>query len=78
MCGLYPPPQTVSATAEAKSDLADVWLAGMMFDATRGASCLAILDGADVARGPVCRLWLRSAVPHGLHGCFTSDMFGLD
>lgn len=42
----------------------------MMFDARRGTSCLAILDGADLGAGPVCKLWLTQAVPHGLHGCW--------
>jgi all-trans-8'-apo-beta-carotenal 15,15'-oxygenase len=51
-------------------DEADTWLAGMMFDSARGVSCLAILDGANLSAGPVCKLWLRQHVPHGLHGCW--------
>ena len=52
------------------ADVADAWLAAMFYDADRGVSGLAILDAANVAAGPVCRLWLRQGVPHGLHGCF--------
>jgi len=49
-----------------------------MFDATRGESCLAILDGADIGAGPVCRLWLRQCVPHGLHGSWVEGVtYGL-
>jgi all-trans-8'-apo-beta-carotenal 15,15'-oxygenase len=51
-------------------DEARVWLAGMMFDSSRGVSCLAILNGANLSAGPVCKLWLRQHVPHGLHGCW--------
>ena len=56
-------------------DAADVWVAAMMFDADKGQSCLAILDGDDLGAGPVCRLWLEQAVPHGLHGCFTPELY---
>jgi len=68
-----------SDNAEAPAtDEADVWLAGMMFDAQRGVSCLAILDGDHIEAGPVCQLWLSNAIPHGLHGCFAEDVYGLD
>ena len=59
------------------SDEADVWLAGMMYCATRKASCLALLNGDDIEAGPVCKLWLKNAIQHGLHGCYISDVFGL-
>jgi all-trans-8'-apo-beta-carotenal 15,15'-oxygenase len=70
----------VGSTSDAipSSDEADVWIAAMMFDATRGQSCLAILDGDRIEDGPVCQLWLQHHVPHGLHGCFTEQVFGLD
>lgn len=60
-----------------EADVADVWLAGMMYSADVGRSCLAILDGDDLESGPVCRLWLRQAVPHGLHGCFVEELYGM-
>ena len=44
------------------------FLLAMVFDASRGASSLAILDASDVSKGPVARVWLRHHVPHGLHG----------
>ena len=52
---------------EPKEEDAGYWLA-MVFDASRGASSLAILDAADVSKGPVARVWLKHHVPHGLHG----------
>jgi len=59
------------------ADEADVWVAAMMFDADSGRSSLAILDGDNFAAGPVCRLWIKSNIPHGLHGCFTNELYGL-
>ena len=53
---------------------ADAWLAGMMYDSTRGKSCLGIFDAAALEDGPVCRLWLKTPVPHGLHGCFSPEL----
>ena len=55
-------------------DEADAWLAGMMYDSTRGRSCLGIFDAAALEDGPVCRLWLKTPVPHGLHGCFSPEL----
>jgi len=73
------PRPTAADEDAAVADAADCWIAGMMYDADRDASCLAILNGDDIEAGPVCRLWLSSAVPHGLHGCFSPGaVFGLD
>ena len=46
-----------------EEDEADVWVAAMMYDASKGRSCLAILDGDRFDDGPVCRLWLKGFVP---------------
>jgi len=56
-------------------DEADCWIAAMLFDANAGKSALAILDGDNIEAGPICQLWLKSFVPHGLHGCFTRELF---
>lgn len=48
----------------------DGWLLGVQYDAATDRSCLCVLDAARVEQGPVCRVWLPHAVPHGLHGCF--------
>ena len=50
----------------------------MCYDAAKGRSSLCILDAAAVNDGPLCRLWLNEAVPHGLHGCFSPEVYGLD
>ena len=56
--------------AAADEDAADAWVAAMMFDADKGASCLCVLDAARIDAGPVAKLWLTHHVPHGLHGCW--------
>ena len=52
-----------------------VWLLASMFDATLGRSCVGILDGQDVSRGPIARAWLDHPLPHSLHGSFTTEVF---
>ena len=67
------------AEVAAEEDVADAWVAAMMFDSRRNASCLCILDAARIEAGPVAQLWLRHHVPHGLHGCWeTGTQHGLD
>ena len=66
-----------AAEGEPETDEADVWIAAMMFDADAGKSCLCILDGDHFDAGPVAQLWLKDFVPHGLHGCFTPELYGL-
>lgn len=52
----------------------EAYLLGMVQDSARHKSFVAIFDlERDLREGPVCKLWLRSQVPHGLHGCFTDD-----
>jgi len=51
----------------------ECWLLGMIADhgeGGEGRSSLAVLDGADLTRGPVARVWLEHRIPHGLHGAF--------
>lgn len=52
------------------------WLLALVYDAERHTSALVILDAQDLARGPLARLWLKAHLPHGLHGSFTSTVFG--
>jgi all-trans-8'-apo-beta-carotenal 15,15'-oxygenase len=53
------------------NDEDDAYLLGMVFDAVRQKSALAIFDLKRKLRdGPICMLWLKSHIPHGLHGCF--------
>mmetsp|Transcript_110241 Transcript_110241/g.212448 ORF Transcript_110241/g.212448 Transcript_110241/m.212448 type:complete len:657 (+) Transcript_110241:86-2056(+) len=73
---VIPRPRTEARTSDEETDEADVWIAGMMFDADSGRSSLAILDGDNIEAGPVCRLWLNHHVPHGLHGTYTPELFG--
>ncbi len=61
------------AAAEAEEDVADAWFVAMMYDSGRRASCLAVLDCADLGKGPVAKVWMRHHVPHGLHGCWEPE-----
>ncbi|CAB9498076.1 Apocarotenoid-15,15'-oxygenase [Seminavis robusta] len=55
-------------------DESDAYLLGMVFDAVQQRSFLSIFDlKQDMKKGPVCKIWLQSHIPHGLHGCFAAD-----
>lgn len=52
----------------------DAYLLGLVFDAVKNRSSLMVFDlERDLKEGPVCIIWLKTALPHGLHGCFASD-----
>ncbi|KAL7535303.1 hypothetical protein ACHAXR_006402 [Thalassiosira sp. AJA248-18] len=52
----------------------DAYLLGLVYDAVKDKSCLMVFDlEKDLKEGPVCTLWLKTALPHGLHGCFAPD-----
>ena len=36
----------------------------------RAGASLVVLDGEDLGKGPVARVWLDNQIPHGLHGMF--------
>ena len=50
------------------------YLLGMVQDSVKDRSGIAVFDlEQDLKAGPVSMLWLKSSVPHGLHGCFAQD-----
>lgn len=52
----------------------EAFLLGMVKDAVRDKSYVAVFDlERDMRQGPVCRIWLKSHIPHGIHGCFAPD-----
>jgi len=59
---------------KANSDIKDemqAYLLGMVQDCVKDKSFVAVFDlERPLKDGPICKLWLKSAVPHGLHGCF--------
>ena len=59
---------------KAGADLNDetaAYLLGMVQDGVKAKSFVAVFDlNQPLKAGPVCKLWLKSALPHGLHGCF--------
>lgn len=53
------------------------YLLGMVEDCPNDRSGVAIFDlERDLKMGPVAIAWLKSSVPHGLHGCFAQDDCG--
>lgn len=44
----------------------------MAFDSVARASQLLVLDARDIEAGPVARLAIRDAIPHGLHGTWVA------
>ena len=49
----------------------DAFLVGMVQDSVKKRSFLAVFDlQRPLRNGPVCKLWMKSSIPHGLHGCF--------
>lgn len=51
-------------------DERDVWLLTLGLDATRERSFVAVLDGDEIERGPVARLWFDQPIPLTFHGAF--------
>jgi len=49
-------------------DSSKVWLLGLVYDATKEVSSLEVVDGETMERQ--CRIWLKHASPHGLHGAW--------
>lgn len=53
------------------------YLLGMIFDAVKDRAGVAIFDlERNLNEGPIATMWLKSSVPHGLHGCFAADQNG--
>lgn len=47
------------------------YLMGLVFDAVSDKTFISVFDlERPLREGPVCNLWLKTNVPHGLHGCF--------
>ena len=64
-------PLVVPKTNGNKEEETEAYLLGLVFDAVRDRSFLAVFDlERPLSEGPVCKMWLKSGVPHGLHGCF--------
>jgi all-trans-8'-apo-beta-carotenal 15,15'-oxygenase len=49
------------------------YILSVLYDGKKKESELIILNASDVSRGPITRLSLGVAVPHGYFGCFTTS-----
>ena len=54
----------------------DGFILGIVYDHQQQRSSLVVLDAADIAAGPVCRLWLNHHLVHGLHGSWCRQYYG--
>ena len=50
------------------SDASDAWVLTLCHDDQVDASFLAVLDGAELSRGPVAKLWFDHTIPTTFHG----------
>jgi all-trans-8'-apo-beta-carotenal 15,15'-oxygenase len=51
----------------------DGYVLSVVFDGKAESSDLVVFEASNIAAGPVCRIPLGLAIPHGLHGCFTTS-----
>lgn len=54
----------------------DGWVVTVIFDAAHNRSDVVILDAQNIADAPVATLHLKHHIPYGLHGSFTTEVFG--
>jgi all-trans-8'-apo-beta-carotenal 15,15'-oxygenase len=54
------------------------YLLSVLFNGKTKESELIVLDASDVSSGPLCRIPLGFAVPHGFHGCHTRRAWSPD
>lgn len=50
----------------------DGWIITVVYNSSRHCSDVAILEGRDLDKGPVARLYLKHHIPYGLHGSWTA------
>jgi all-trans-8'-apo-beta-carotenal 15,15'-oxygenase len=56
----------------------DGWVLTLVYDAARGRTDVAILDGTDLQKGPIAHLHLKHHIPYGLHGSFVPNQLDSD
>lgn len=57
-------------TEESKED--DGYILSVLYNGEKKESELIVLEASDIKKGPISRVPLGVAIPHGLHGCFAS------
>ncbi len=69
-CGepMYAPRKGEDTTAEDNG-----YILSVLFNGQKNESDLVVFEAADISKGPIARLPLGLAVPHGLYGCFASS-----
>jgi len=60
-------------TVPSEPTVVNGWVLSLVFDATRDASYLAIIDGARPEDGPVAKAWFDHFIPFPFHGAWESQ-----
>lgn len=74
VCYFVAEPMIVPKQGGAPNDEEDAYLLGMVHDAAQNQGFLAVFDlKKDLIAGTIGKLWLKSSVPIGIHGCFAVE-----
>ena len=68
--------EPVFAPKEGATNEDDGLLLGIAYDHQHGRSSLVVLDASNIAAGPICRLWFKHHLVHGLHGSWSQEYYG--
>ena len=64
------PREDAGETEDEEEEEDDGYILTVLYDGSKNESEMVVLLAADVSAGPVARIPLGFAVPHGLYGCF--------
>ncbi|GJD11426.1 Apocarotenoid-15,15'-oxygenase [Galdieria sulphuraria] len=71
---IFIPKEGFSSKRELSSE-DEGYLITLVYDGKRNRSYYAILDAQRVQNGPICTIQLPIAIPHGLHGMWSDELF---
>lgn len=66
--------QPVFVPREGGAEEDDGYLLSVLFDGEARRSEVVVLDARSVSEGPVCRIPLKTALPHGFRGCWAQGL----
>lgn len=71
---VFCPRSRASPSSAREEEEDDGYIVGFLLNGESKRTDLVVFDASSVAAGPVCRVPLRSFLPHGLHGSFVPDL----
>jgi len=66
--------QPVFVPREGSVEEDDGYLLSVLFDGEAQRSEVVVLDARDVSQGPICRIPLKTPLPHGFRGCWAQGL----